>query len=248
MFTKNIKDTFTASLLSAVSGVLGEAKKCKDCGCAECECSDTEDTQEGYIPTNDAPSDKDRKTAGKLGALLKRERDAKEKKEPNGVKTEEVEDLDEKRGLWDNIHAKRKRIKAGSGERMRKPGSKGAPSTADLKASQTEEVQIDENHQYVEITNAHTNSKSYVPVHKTQAFAALNHYRSFSHNKSVRIIDKKQHDAIQAAKTPWNPSGESHSPFKEELEEAWVVKKGTEVVSSHKSKDEADVKAMKNPM
>ena len=34
-----------------------------------------------------------------------------------------------KRGLWANIHAKRKRIKRGSGERMRKPGSKGAPST-----------------------------------------------------------------------------------------------------------------------
>ena len=39
----------------------------------------------------------------------------------------------EKKGLWANIHAKRKRIKAGSGERMRKPGSKGAPSAADIK-------------------------------------------------------------------------------------------------------------------
>jgi len=51
--------------------------------------------------------------------------------------------IEEKRGLWDNIHAKRKRIKAGSGEHMRKPGSKGAPSEADLKAA-NEEVQIDE--------------------------------------------------------------------------------------------------------
>ena len=33
-----------------------------------------------------------------------------------------------KKGLYANIHAKRKRIKAGSGERMRKPGSKGAPT------------------------------------------------------------------------------------------------------------------------
>ena len=33
-----------------------------------------------------------------------------------------------KRGLYSNIHAKRKRIKAGSGEKMRKPGSKGAPT------------------------------------------------------------------------------------------------------------------------
>ena len=31
-------------------------------------------------------------------------------------------------GLYDNINAKRARIKAGSGERMRKPGSKGAPT------------------------------------------------------------------------------------------------------------------------
>ena len=40
-----------------------------------------------------------------------------------------------KRGLWDNIHAKRKRIASGSGERMRKPGSKGAPTAANLKAA-----------------------------------------------------------------------------------------------------------------
>lgn len=38
----------------------------------------------------------------------------------------------EKRGLWDNIHAKRARIKAGSGEKMRKPGSKGAPTKQDF--------------------------------------------------------------------------------------------------------------------
>ena len=42
-----------------------------------------------------------------------------------------------KRGLWDNIHAKRKRIKEGSGETMRKPGDEGAPSAKDLKDSQT---------------------------------------------------------------------------------------------------------------
>lgn len=38
-----------------------------------------------------------------------------------------------KQGLYSNIHAKRKRIKAGSGETMRKPGSKGAPSAKDFK-------------------------------------------------------------------------------------------------------------------
>lgn len=41
---------------------------------------------------------------------------------------EDDSDIAEKRGLWDNIHAKRKRIKAGSGEKMRKPGSEGAPT------------------------------------------------------------------------------------------------------------------------
>jgi len=33
-----------------------------------------------------------------------------------------------KPGLYANIHAKRRRIKAGSKERMRTPGSKGAPT------------------------------------------------------------------------------------------------------------------------
>lgn len=35
-------------------------------------------------------------------------------------------------GLYDNINAKKKRIAAGSGEKMRKPGSKGAPSKQDF--------------------------------------------------------------------------------------------------------------------
>jgi hypothetical protein len=39
------------------------------------------------------------------------------------------------RGLYANIHAKRKRIKAGSGEKMRKPGTKGAPTAAAFRKS-----------------------------------------------------------------------------------------------------------------
>lgn len=54
------------------------------------------------------------------------------------------------RGLWDNIHAKRKRIKAGSGERMRKPGSEGAPTAAALKASQNEDLSADEQFDVIE--------------------------------------------------------------------------------------------------
>lgn len=39
-------------------------------------------------------------------------------------------------GLWDRIHAKRKRIAAGSGEKMRKKGSKGAPTEDAIRKSQ----------------------------------------------------------------------------------------------------------------
>jgi hypothetical protein len=41
-----------------------------------------------------------------------------------------------KKGLYANIHAKQERIKKGSGEHMRKPGSEGAPSAEDFKKSE----------------------------------------------------------------------------------------------------------------
>jgi hypothetical protein len=40
-----------------------------------------------------------------------------------------------KSGLYANIHAKRERIKSGSGEKMRKPGAKGAPTASAFKAA-----------------------------------------------------------------------------------------------------------------
>jgi hypothetical protein len=40
-----------------------------------------------------------------------------------------------KKGLYANIHAKRKRIAAGSGEKMRKVGSKGAPTAKAFRQS-----------------------------------------------------------------------------------------------------------------
>jgi hypothetical protein len=43
-----------------------------------------------------------------------------------------------KKGLYANIHAKRARIKAGSSETMRKPGTKGAPTKQDfIKSAKT---------------------------------------------------------------------------------------------------------------
>ncbi len=41
-------------------------------------------------------------------------------------------------GLWANIHAKRQRIKSGSGERMRKPGEKGAPTADQIRSAKGE--------------------------------------------------------------------------------------------------------------
>jgi cysteine sulfinate desulfinase/cysteine desulfurase-like protein len=40
-----------------------------------------------------------------------------------------------KHGLYENIRLKRARIKAGSKERMRKPGTKGAPTAAQFRAA-----------------------------------------------------------------------------------------------------------------
>jgi hypothetical protein len=66
-------------------------------------------------------------------------------KMPKGVKKARKDDTDftqyaggGKVGLYANIHAKKKRIAAGSGEKMRKPGAKGAPSKADfIKSAKT---------------------------------------------------------------------------------------------------------------
>lgn len=44
-------------------------------------------------------------------------------------------------GLWDNIHAKRARIKRGSGEQMRKPGSKGAPTKQNFIDAQEQAIE-----------------------------------------------------------------------------------------------------------
>jgi phage gp29-like protein len=46
-----------------------------------------------------------------------------------------------KPGLWANIHAKQERIKHGSGEHMRKPGSKGAPTAQNFKDAASESVE-----------------------------------------------------------------------------------------------------------
>ena len=66
-------------------------------------------------------------------------------KMPNGKKKARRDNTDftqyaegGKVGLYANIHKKKARIASGSGEKMRKPGSKGAPSKADfIKSAKT---------------------------------------------------------------------------------------------------------------
>ncbi len=38
--------------------------------------------------------------------------------------------------LYENIHKKRARIKAGSGEKMRKPGTKGSPTASQFRKAE----------------------------------------------------------------------------------------------------------------
>ena len=66
-------------------------------------------------------------------------------KMPGGKKKARRDDTDftqfaegGKVGLYENIHRKKARIAAGSGEKMRKPGAKGAPTKADfIKSAKT---------------------------------------------------------------------------------------------------------------
>ena len=67
-----------------------------------------------------------------------------------------------KRGLYANIHAKRKRIAAGSGEKMRKPGAKGAPTNANFKrAAKTAK---EKNNRYLVATRIASSSPQVFPL------------------------------------------------------------------------------------
>ena len=76
------------------------------------------------------------RVAGKKGAA------AVYRKYINKMKEKTKDKQDE--SLWANIHKKRQRIKRGSGERMRKPGEKGAPTADALRKAKSEEYIADE--------------------------------------------------------------------------------------------------------
>lgn len=91
-----------------------------------------------------------------------------------------------KRGLWDNIHAKRKRIAQGSGERMRKPGSKGAPTPEALKRSQVTEALADRKQMI-----AHLQDNGFVPHERSGGSHEL-----FKHPKTGAIASVPRHKTL----------------------------------------------------
>jgi predicted transcriptional regulator len=91
----------------------------------------------------------------------------------------DLRESDINESLWANIHAKRKRIKAGSGERMRKPGSKGAPSDAGFRSA-SEAVELNPSNREVG-TNSLTNI-----------------YKKDTPGQSVAVskLDRKSHEFV----------------------------------------------------
>ena len=125
-------------------------------------------------------------------------------------------DLLEKRGLWDNIWAKRKRIAAGSGERMRKPGDKGAPTAAAIKASQNEDYKTPES------AELQTNDGNKPNGRFDGTDAGANHYarvtpgqgdRSLPHHQKKKLLDTVKEVVREQLEESWqdkkykNPSG-----------------------------------------
>ena len=83
------------------------------------------------------------------------------------------------KGLWANIHAKRKRIKQGSGERMRSPGDKGAPTPDQMKKAMGEDAPTMN-------TGAIPDPKSTVqgPRKKKEKMPVLTRFKSYVANSS----------------------------------------------------------------
>jgi len=78
--------------------------------------------------------------------LKKKGQKPSDKKEDKKEEKSEAEETEAKRGLWDNIHKKRQRIKDGSGEKMRKKGDKGAPSEKQIKQAQKKKEEAKAEH------------------------------------------------------------------------------------------------------
>ena len=112
-----------------------------------------------------------------------------------------------KRGLYSNIHAKRKRIAAGSGEKMRKLGAKGAPTSAAFKQSEKtamkkggkvtkklsdKQKEMLKLHSKPHETPEGKKVKGHSPKHINAMKVMMEHGMSFSnsHKATIKIIGK----------------------------------------------------------
>jgi len=157
-----------------------------------------------------APGDKDAKTKPSIHT--------KKFKQMYG---EVVDKLDEKgKGLWHNIHMKRKR-----GERMRKKGEKGAPTTAQLKRAQGEQKEAyDIGHDYAQHTIKMTPGQAgYDPQHQGD-----NYKPSTTENNNKRVItsfkDYKDNEVKEKDVKEWAMSDATIDKYKERYKEIWREK------------------------
>lgn len=172
-----------------------------------------------------------------------------------------------KRGLWDNIHAKRKRIKAGSGERMRKPGSKGAPSAQDFKDA-SESVEIDEafrkslmvhnfgksKEQFLSPPNTvggkatkriHHNEKHDIEVyHGMQVYKTTPHY--VFHNDKLVHYTTSRDNAMNHAEKLARKLDKEQKKVNEETEIDEGVDKNHPIVKEYNALKKHDIKTLRN--
>jgi predicted nucleotidyltransferase len=160
-----------------------------------------------------APGDKDAKTKPSIHT--------KKFKQMYG---EVVDKLDEKgKGLWHNIHMKRKR-----GERMRKKGEKGAPTTQQLKRAQGEQKEAyDIGHDYANYAAKITPGEpTYDPKHqggeykpsnpKDNLKRVINSFSKFRLDKESSVEEKDIKE--------WAMSDATIDKYKERYKEIWREK------------------------
>ena len=89
------------------------------------------------LSASDDPKDQDKAREIRVRhdyESLKKQIGSKKKPTKPAVSEAKIEE-GKKKGLWDNIHAKRERIKAGSGEKKAKPGDKDYPKTLNVEGA-----------------------------------------------------------------------------------------------------------------
>jgi hypothetical protein len=153
-------------------------------------------------------------------------------KKPKKMAKEEVEELEEERpGLWANIRAKRAR-----GERMRKPGEKGAPTDAQIKAIRNEEVEYINEASFTSATSMYaatrkqSGNKTEQPTHNIRVGDTV----KTKDNKKGSVVFVNGDEVHVKGTNSYYPNAIQHHSSsdlkKEEIEldegEAWTRKEG----------------------